>query len=114
MAEKGNHSEVATFGAGCFWGVEEAFRKLNGVQSTAIGYSGGAFKNPTYEDVCTGTTGHAEVVQIKFDPSAISYEELLDLFWKCHNPTTLNRPEPDSGEQYLAKRGLGSCTFDFI
>ncbi len=91
---------TATFGAGCFWGVEEAFRKLKGVQSTTVGYMGGSFENPTYEDVCSGTTGHAEVLQVQYDPSQISYEQLLSVFWSCHNPTTLNRQGPDVGEQY--------------
>ena len=92
--------EVATFGAGCFWGVEEAFRRLRGVKQTAVGYVGGTFKNPTYEDVCSGETGHAEAVQIHFDLREVSYEDLLEVFWKSHNPTTLNRQGPDIGEQY--------------
>ncbi|MEI6221705.1 MAG: peptide-methionine (S)-S-oxide reductase MsrA [bacterium] len=92
--------ETATFGAGCFWGVEEVFRQLPGVQTTAVGFMGGAFENPTYEDVCSGATGHAEVVQILYDPAIISYEALLDVFWKNHNPTTLNRQGPDVGTQY--------------
>lgn len=90
----------ATFGAGCFWGVEERFRKLKGVKSTTVGYSGGDFPNPTYKDVCSGETGHAEVVQIEFNPSIITYEELLDVFWKIHNPTSLNRQGFDIGTQY--------------
>ena len=84
-------TEKATFGAGCFWGVEETFRNLKGVLSTAVGYAGGAKENPTYEDVCTDKTGHAEVVEVEFDPSQINYEELLDVFWSNHNPTTLNK-----------------------
>ena len=90
----------ATFGAGCFWGVEAAFRKVRGVKSTVVGYSGGTFQNPNYEDVCTGRTGHAEVVQVEYEPSEISYEELLDVVWECHDPTTLNRQGPDVGAQY--------------
>ena len=92
--------EKATFGAGCFWGVEEAFRKIKGVSSTAVGYSGGTFKNPTYRDVCTGQTGHAEVVQVEYDPAQVSYEELLAVFWANHDPTTMNRQGPDVGSQY--------------
>ena len=93
-------AEKATFGAGCFWGVEETFRKLKGVISTAVGYAGGNKNNPSYEDVCTDETGHAEVVEVEFDPSQISYEQLLDVFWSNHNPTTLNRQGPDVGIQY--------------
>src|SRR4029078_11284989 len=93
-------TEKATFGAGCFWGVEETFRTLKGVVSTAVGYAGGAKENPTYEDVCSDKTGHAEVVEVEFDPSQISYAELLDVFWSNHNPTTMNRPGPDGGVQY--------------
>jgi peptide-methionine (S)-S-oxide reductase len=98
-ASKGR-SELATFGAGCFWGVEETFRQIPGVISTAVGYSGGSKENPTYEDVCTDRTGHAEVVQVEFDPARVSYEQLLEVFWKSHNPTTLNRQGPDVGTQY--------------
>jgi peptide-methionine (S)-S-oxide reductase len=93
-------TEKATFGAGCFWGVEETFRNLKGVLSTAVGYAGGTRENPTYEDVCTDKTGHAEVVAVEFDPSQITYNELLDVFWSNHNPTTLNRQGPDVGTQY--------------
>jgi peptide-methionine (S)-S-oxide reductase len=91
---------LATFGAGCFWGVEASFQKLSGVTSTAVGYMGGKLKNPTYEDVCTDRTGHAEVVQVEFDPQQIPYEQLLDVFWKNHDPTTPNRQGPDFGSQY--------------
>jgi peptide-methionine (S)-S-oxide reductase len=92
--------EKATFGAGCFWHVEAAFQEVAGVTSTAVGYSGGRTKNPTYGDVCSGQTGHAEVVQLDYDPAKISYEDLLDVFWKIHDPTTLNRQGPDVGTQY--------------
>jgi peptide-methionine (S)-S-oxide reductase len=92
--------QLATFAAGCFWGAEEAFRRLEGVKSTTVGYTGGWFKNPTYRDVCTGKTGHAEAVQIQFDPNEVSYEELLGVFWSIHNPTTKNRQGLDIGSQY--------------
>jgi peptide-methionine (S)-S-oxide reductase len=92
--------EKATFGAGCFWGVEATFREIKGVVGAAVGYLGGTLANPTYHDVCTGRTGHAEVVQVEFDPAQVSYEQLLDVFWSCHNPTTLNRQGPDVGSQY--------------
>jgi len=92
--------EEATFGAGCFWGVEAAFRQVKGVVSTCVGYSGGHFPNPTYKDVCTDETGHAEVVRVEYDPSQVSYEELLEVFWRNHDPTTLNRQGPDFGSQY--------------
>ncbi len=90
----------ATFGAGCFWGVEAAFRRLNGVTSTSVGYMGGHFENPCYLDVLSRITGHAEVAQVEYDTSIISYEELLAVFWKIHDPTTLNRQGADKGEQY--------------
>jgi peptide-methionine (S)-S-oxide reductase len=92
--------QKATFGAGCFWGVEETFRNLKGVTGTAVGYAGGTRENPSYEDVCTDRTGHAEVVDIDFNPDEISYEQLLEVFWSNHNPTTLNRQGPDLGTQY--------------
>jgi len=92
--------QKATFGAGCFWGVEAAFQKVKGVVSTTVGYSGGSLDHPSYEDVCTNRTGHAEVVQVEYDPSQVSYEELLEVFWNNHDPTTLNRQGPDIGTQY--------------
>ncbi len=92
--------EKATFGAGCFWGVESAFRELPGVVSAAVGYAGGHLQNPSYRDVCSGQTGHAEVVELEFDPAVTSYEQLLDLFWGIHDPTQLNRQGPDFGTQY--------------
>lgn len=92
--------EKATFGAGCFWGVEAAFRQVKGVTKTQVGYLGGTLENPTYRDVCSGTTGHAEVVEVEYDPAVVSYAQLLDVFWENHNPTTLNRQGPDVGEQY--------------
>ena len=90
----------ATFGAGCFWGVEAAFREIDGVTKTEVGYEGGALENPTYEDVCSHTTGHAEVVEVTYDPEEISYETLLGVFWAKHNPTQLNRQGWDVGDQY--------------
>jgi len=92
--------EKATFGAGCFWGVEAAFRQVKGVLSTTVGYSGGHFPNPTYKDVCSGRTGHAEVVQVEYDPAQVSYDAVLNVFWENHDPTTLNRQGPDVGAQY--------------
>ena len=92
--------EKATFAAGCFWGVEAAFCPLDGVTATAVGYMGGTTEDPSYEDVCRGDTGHAEVVQLEFDPARVSYDRLLELFWEVHDPTTLNRQGPDVGTQY--------------
>ena len=92
--------ETAMFGAGCFWGVEAAFRQVPGVKSTQVGYAGGRTENPTYKEVCTDATGHAEVVLVEYDPAAVSYEKLLEVFWNSHNPTTLNRQGPDVGTQY--------------
>ncbi|WP_165231524.1 peptide-methionine (S)-S-oxide reductase MsrA [Aquisphaera insulae] len=91
---------TATFGAGCFWGVEEAFGRLPGVTSTAVGYMGGTLDHPTYRDVCSNSTGHAEVVQVEYDPDRIRFEDLLSAFWNLHDPTTLNRQGPDVGTQY--------------
>ena len=93
-------TQTAMFAAGCFWGVEAAFREVDGVIATAVGYSGGRSDNPTYSDVCSGRTGHAETVEVTFNPALISYEQLLDVFWNSHDPTTLNRQGPDVGEQY--------------
>jgi peptide-methionine (S)-S-oxide reductase len=93
-------TKKATFGAGCFWGVEAAFRQLDGVMKTRVGYAGGELDNPTYEDVCSHKTGHAEVVEVSYDPDAVSYDDLLDVFWGKHDPTQLNRQGWDIGDQY--------------
>jgi len=93
-------TEKATFGAGCFWGVEATFREIDGVVDAAAGYEGGHTENPTYKDVCTDRTGHAEVVEVEFDPAKVSYERILDVFWKSHDPTQINRQGPDYGTQY--------------
>lgn len=100
MSGEDDRYKKATFGAGCFWGVEAAFESVPGVVSTEAGYMGGTLKNPTYEDVCTGTTGHAEVVQVTYDPEKVSYGHLLEIFWSVHDPTQLNRQGPDIGTNY--------------
>jgi peptide-methionine (S)-S-oxide reductase len=100
MGNSTNHLETATLGGGCFWCTEAVFQMLPGVKSVTAGYAGGTTPNPTYKEVCTGTTGHAEVIQIEFDPNVVSYAKILDTFWEIHDPTTLDRQGPDSGTQY--------------
>jgi peptide-methionine (S)-S-oxide reductase len=97
---KDGGTEIATLGGGCFWCVEAVYSRIDGIKAVVSGYAGGRKENPTYEEVCSGTTGHAEVVQIRFDPKVIGYEEVLDLFWKAHDPTTLDRQGADVGSQY--------------
>ena len=100
-------TKKATFGAGCFWGVEAAFRRLDGVEQTRVGYAGGSVENPTYEQVCSHETGHAEVVEVTYDESTVPYEQLLAVFWAEHDPTQLNRQGPDVGSQYRCPVGCG-------
>jgi peptide-methionine (S)-S-oxide reductase len=97
---EGKNMNFATFAAGCFWGVEDRFRQVKGVIATAAGYTGGHFPNPCYLDVCARITGHAEAVRVEYDPNLVTYEQLLEVFWDCHDPTQLNRQGPDRGEQY--------------
>ena len=101
-------TETAIFGAGCFWGVEAAFRRVDGVVETAVGYAGGHTAEPGYYDVCSGQTGHAEVVRVVFDPARVSYEQMLELFWQVHDPTQVNRQGPDVGTQYRTVIFYGS------
>jgi peptide-methionine (S)-S-oxide reductase len=100
LATKTNTAEIATFGGGCFWCLEAFFERIDGVKNVVSGYAGGQKANPTYAEVCEGTTGHAEVVRIEFDPRKVSFDQLLEVFWDCHDPTTLNRQGPDTGTQY--------------
>lgn len=103
-------TEKAWFGAGCFWGVEHAFRKVAGVKDAVSGFMGGQIENPTYQQVCTGDTGHVEIVEVEYEPETVSYEQLLDIFWGVHDPTQLNRQGPDIGEQYRSVIFFGDET----